>query len=100
MQKELYSFFDKTKQLHTWLCFTLFLTIIVIVFPVNIKPFGHIVIVGILSYILYHIYIETHKFSQLTKKNKDTDIKNNIIASYVLCVFILLLVLYVAYSAL
>ena len=99
MQKELYTFFDNTKQLHTWLCFTLFLTIIVIVFPVNIKPFGHIVIVGILSYILYHIYIETHKFSQLNKKVKDSDIKNNIIASYALCVFILLLLLYVAYSA-
>ena len=100
MQKELYSFFDKTKQLHTWLCFTLFLTIIVMVFPINIKPFGHIVIVGILSYILYHIYIETRKFSQHIKKKQDADMKNNIIASYVLCAFILLLLLYVAYSAL
>jgi len=100
MQKQLYTFFDNTKQLHIWLCFTLFLTIIVMVFPVNIKPFGHIVIVGILSYILYHIYIETQQFSKLTKKKQDADIKNNIIASYVLCVFILLLILYIAYSAL
>ena len=100
MKKQLYNFFDKTKQLHIWLCFALFITIIVMVCPYNIKPFGHILIVGILSYILYHTYIETHKFSQLNKKVKDTDIKNNIIASYVLCAFILLLLLYVAYSAL
>jgi len=99
MKKQLYTFFDQTKQLHIWLCFTLFLTIIVMVFPINIKPFGHLIVVGILSYILYRNYIETRNFSQLNKKVKDTDIKNNIIASYVLCIFILLLILYVAYSA-
>jgi hypothetical protein len=99
MKQDLYSFFEKTKQLHIWLSLTLFLTIIVIVIPFNIKPVGHLIVAILLSYILYENYIETHKIAQLKKKMlDDEDMKNNIIASYVLCGFMLMLILYLAYS--
>ena len=71
-------------------------------------------IIGMLIYILFKNFTETHNFGliqqKLSKKkdedkktqdmNEDTllDIKNNMIASYVLCGFILLLLLYVIYS--
>ena len=89
---------------------------------------GQVVIVVILIYILFKNFIETHNFVLVQKemekdrlKKKDeieekdekdeieekdniitddimTDIKNNTLASYILCGFILILLLYVIYS--
>ena len=89
---------------------------------------GQVVIVVILIYILFKNFIETHNFvlvqkemekdrlkKKEEKKDKEEDdddddkdeiitddnmidIKNNTIASYVLCVFIFILLVYVIYS--
>jgi hypothetical protein len=123
MNKQLQNFFDNTKQLHILLCIALLLIIIVRVAPIGsgmIKNGGQLLIVGILIYILFQNFIETHHFvleqkrleKDRLKKNKklgknsadyisdDTmiDIKNNTIASYVLCGFIFILLAYVIYS--
>jgi hypothetical protein len=123
MNKQLQNFFDNTKQLHIFLCIALLLIIIVRVAPIGsgiIKNGGQLLIVGILIYILFQNFIETHHFvleqkrieKDRLKKNKklgknspdyisdDTmiDIKNNTIASYVLCGFIFVLLAYVIYS--
>jgi hypothetical protein len=82
-----------------------------------IRYSGQLGIVIILVYILFKNFTETHNFVEVQKKiEKDKlkkkkkgkqeeeddvnmiDIKNNTIASYVLCGFILLLLLYVIYS--
>ena len=114
MNTHLGLFLEQTKQLHLFLAFTLFLIIIFMVAPINLgfgNFLGQILILILLSYILYANFIETHKFAlqQNTEKDKDAqseaqddaqheDIKNNTRASYVLCGFILLLILYVSYS--
>jgi hypothetical protein len=123
MNKQLQNFFDNTKQLHIFLCIALLLVIIVRVAPIGtgiIKNGGQLLIVGILLYILFQNFIETHNFvleqkrieKDRLKNNKkkgknsedyisdDTmiDIKNNTIASYVLCGFIFVLLAYVIYS--
>jgi hypothetical protein len=106
MNTHLGLFLEQTKQLHLFLSLTLFLIIIFIVAPINLgfgKPLGQIFILILLSYILYANFIETHKFA-LQQNNKENDeaqsedIKNNTRASYVLCGFILLLILYFSYS--
>jgi len=110
MNKQLQQFFDNTKQLHILLSISLLLIIIIMVAPINsglIRYSGQAIIVAILMYILFKNFTETHNFvsaqkqtSKKDKMSKDTllDLKNNTIASYVLCGFILLLLLYVIYS--
>ena len=115
-------FFERTKQLHILLSIALLLIIIIIVAPIGkgfVRYSGQVVIVVILIYILFKNFIETHNFVLVQKemekdrlKKKDeieekeniitddimTDIKNNTLASYILCGFILILLLYVIYS--
>jgi predicted ABC-type exoprotein transport system permease subunit len=127
MNKELKNFFDNTKQLHLLLSVSLLLIIIIIVSPIHLgvgKSFGQCIIIAILFYILFKIFTETHNFSILQKslkkkqskqskiqKNKDEnneedniddasfiDMKNNANASYILCGFIFVLLLYLIYS--
>jgi hypothetical protein len=125
MNKQLEIFFDNTKQLHLLLSISLLLIMIIMVSPINLgfgKPVGQGVIVAILVYILFKNFTETHNFSILQKKLKKkqlkkeksknnrneeedmideqsfTDMKNNTIASYILCGFIFILLLYVIYS--
>ena len=120
MNKQLNHFFDKTKELHVLLSIALLLIIIIIVAPISnrlIKYSGQLIIIAILMYILFKNFMETYKFTLVQKqmekkklKNKGKwkgdmtddvmiDIKNNTVASYVLCGFIFLLLLYVIYSA-
>ena len=120
MNKQLQDFFDNTKQLHILLSIALLFIIIIMVAPIGngfIRYSGQLGIVIILVYILFKNFTETHNFVEVQKKiEKDKlkkkkkgkqeeeddvnmiDIKNNTIASYVLCGFILLLLLYVIYS--
>ena len=128
MNKQLQYFFERTKQLHILLSIALLLIIIIIVAPIGkgfVRYSGQVVIVVILIYILFKNFIETHNFVLVQKemekdrlKKKDekdekdeieekdniitddimTDIKNNTLASYILCGFILILLLYVIYS--
>ena len=124
MNKQLETFFDNTKQLHLLLGVSLLLIIMIIVSPIDLgfgKPLGQGIIVAILFYILFKNFTETHNFSLLQKKLKKMqlkgeklkkkmkeediideetflDMKNNIIASYILSGFIFLLLLYVIYS--
>ena len=125
MNKQLETFFDNTKQLHLLLSISLLLIIMIIVSPINLgfgKPVGQGVIVAILFYILFKNFTETHNFSILQtnlkkkqlkdkKHNKKSineedivddeafvDMRNNTIASYILCGFIFILLLYVIYS--
>jgi len=116
MNKQLQYFFENTKQLHILLSIALLLIIIIMVAPIGngfVKYSGQVVIVVILIYILFKNFTETHNFALVQKqmekdrlKKKDDiitndnllDIKNNTLLSYVLCVFILILLLYVIYS--
>jgi hypothetical protein len=121
MNKQLQDFFDNTKQLHILLSIVLLMIIVFMIAPISnpfIKYSGQLSIIGILIYILFKNFTETHNFGLIQKnmekkrlkKNKkesekeeiseDTilDLKNNTIASYILCGFILLLLLYVIYS--
>jgi hypothetical protein len=122
MNKQLQYFFERTKQLHILLSIALLLIIIIMVAPIGkgfMRYSGQVVIVVILIYILFKNFIETHNFVLVQKemekdrlKKKDeieekeniitddimTDIKNNTLASYILCGFILILLLYVIYS--
>jgi hypothetical protein len=120
MNKQLQDFFDNTKQLHILLSIALLFIIVIMVAPIGngfIRYSGQLGIVIILVYILFKNFTETHNFVEVQKKiEKDKlkkkkkgkqeeeddvnmiDIKNNTIASYVLCGFILLLLLYVIYS--
>jgi hypothetical protein len=122
MNKELQYFFENTKQLHILLSIALLLIIIIMVAPIGkgiIRYSGQGVIVIILIYILFKNFIETHNFALVQKemekdrlKKKDDkdekddiitdanmlDIKNNTLASYVLCGFIMILLVYVIYS--
>lgn len=133
MNKELQYFFENTKHLHVLLSVALILIIIIMVAPIGkgfIRYSGQIIIIGILIYILYKNFTETHMFVLVQKKmeaarlkeeeeekdgkkSKDSkkvrkepplseaslaDIKTNTLASYALCGFILILLLYVIYS--
>jgi hypothetical protein len=119
MNKQLHNFFDNTKQLHILLSIALLFIIIIIVAPIEfgfIKYSVYLIIIGLLIYILFKNFTETHNFvlvqkklekEKKEKKNKKEDessdeimldIKNNTTASYVLCGFILLLLLYVIFS--
>jgi hypothetical protein len=123
MNKQLQNFFDNTKQLHILLSMALLLIIIIMIAPIGsgiIKNGGQLIIVSILTYILLKNFTETHNFDLEQKKiekerlkggkdkeknpeefiTEDTmiDIKNNTIASYILCGFIFILLAYVVYS--
>ena len=124
MNKSLESYFDNTKRLHLLLTLSLLIIIITIGIPSNliyIKGTFQCIVVAILSYTLYKNYIETSKLETIQremkkkikekgatdddKNNKDkdkdkdtTDMRNNTIASYTLCGFIGLLLLYFTYS--
>jgi hypothetical protein len=94
----LHTFFDNTKQLHTLLAVALFLLVLLLVLvqPGFLHTSGHLVIVGLLAYILYTNFNETRQLQY----SADAEVKKNALASYVLCVFILLLILYIMYSLL
>lgn len=126
MQNQLYDFFDKTKQLHILLSIILVLIVVIQFAPIGkglLHYSGQAVVIVLLIYILFKNFTETHNFflvqrtiekkREKKKKGKKEeenqewhdmsneiklDIKNNTIASYVLCGFILLLLLYVIYS--
>jgi hypothetical protein len=122
MNKQLQHFFEKTKQLHILLSITLLLILIIIVAPIGngfIKHSGQIVIICMLIYILFKNLTETHNFVLVQKEIKKNslkkrkngkkeeeinndiiiDVKNNTIASYVLCGFIIILLVYVIYTS-
>ena len=124
MNKSLESYFDNTKRLHLLLTLSLLIIIITIGIPSNlmyIKGTFQCIVVAILSYTLYKNYIETSKLETIQREmkkkikekgdtyddndnvdndnDKDTmDMRNNAIASYTLCGFIGLLLLYFTYS--
>ena len=121
MNKQQQHFFEKTKQLHIILSIVLLLILVVMVAPIGIgiiKYTGQAVIIVLLIYILFKNLTETHNFvlvqketkKNIAKKRKEgkkeeainddimIDMKNNTIASYVLCGFILILLVYVIYS--
>jgi Ca2+/H+ antiporter len=120
MNKQLQDFFDNTKQLHILLSIALLMIIVTIITPISNRFFkysGQLIIITILVYILFKNFTETHNFlliqknmeKERMKKDKEDkkeeisedtilDLKNNTIASYILCGFILILLLYVIYS--
>jgi len=127
MNKQLQIFFEKTKQLHIILSIVLLLILIIMVAPIGngfIKYSGQTIIIVMLIYILFKNLTETHNFvlvqketkKNIAKKRKEgkkgkmgkkeqtinedimIDMKNNTIASYVLCGFILTLLVYVIYT--
>jgi len=125
MNKSLESYFDNTKQLHLLLTISLLIIIITIGIPNGYKytkGIGQGIVISILSYILYKNYNETRNFQliqQDMKNKKNTikknandngdddddndkgdmiDMRNNTLASYTLCGFIGLLLLYFLYS--
>ncbi len=109
MNKQFKVFSDNTQQMHLFLAICLFLIVSCMFIPANMKftrTGGQLVIIMILGYILYKNFTETRKFSRqqvvLDENSIETatDLKNNILASYVLCGFILLLLLYLIYSLL
>ena len=103
MHDNLQSFFDNTKHIQLLLSVTLFLIIITLVLPHSLAPikmFGQLLIIVLLSYILFKNFIETRLLSasatdQVTEQ--DRDITSNVLASYILNAFILILLLYVIY---
>ena len=121
MNKQQQHFFEKTKQLHIILSIVLLLILVIMVAPIGIgiiKYTGQAVIIVLLIYILFKNLTETHNFvlvqketkKNIAKKRKEgkkeedinedimIDMKNNTIASYILCGFILILLVYVIYS--
>lgn len=127
MNKQLQFFFEKTKQLHIILSIVLLLILIIMVAPIGngfIKYSGQTIIIVMLIYILFKNLTETHNFvlvqketkKNIAKKRKEgkkgkmgkkeqtinedimIDMKNNTIASYVLCGFILTLLVYIIYT--
>jgi hypothetical protein len=102
MEKQIYTFFDNTKQLHILLCIALVLIIVTIVAPIGrgfIKYSGQLVIIFILMYILFKNFIETYNFGIIQKKDSSlVEFKNNILASYILCGFILILLMCVVFN--
>ena len=100
MNKQFQDFFDKTNQIHVLLSVALLCVVFTFVAPASVNYIFKPVIIVILSYILYKNFIETRNFSKLKGKGKDTlrEMKSNILASYILCVFMLVLLLYVVYT--
>lgn len=102
MNKQLYKYFDKTKQIHILLCIALLLIIIIVLAPIGkgfIKLSGRLIIIFMLMYILFKNFIETYNFDLIRKKDEmQIEFKNNILASYVLCGFILILLMYVIFN--
>jgi Ca2+/H+ antiporter len=112
MNKQLQSFFENTKQLHILLSIALLLIILTMVAPIGkglVRYTGQTIIIALLMYILFKNFIETHNFVLVQKNMKNDkktetedqllDLKNNSLASYVLCGFILVLLIYVIYSS-
>jgi DNA integrity scanning protein DisA with diadenylate cyclase activity len=122
MSKQLYKFFANTKQVHIGLSIALLLILIFMVAPLNLGhttiKIGQTIIVGILTYIIYLNFTETRIFAQTENKKKGKedkegknndkdkdnevsltlDTKHNILLSYTLSGFMILLLLYVVYS--
>lgn len=108
MNKALLTFYDNTQQLHILLCSALFFIVICMFIPPKMKMVrigGSLLIISALAYILYGNFIETQLFSKKTQEDaqknpssNELDMKNNILASYVLCGFIMALILYIVYS--
>ena len=110
MHKNLKTFFDKTSKMHVLLSITLFFIMILMVAPHSlgyIKKLGQLCVIALLSYILYRNINETRilwrtkgKKGKHNDKNKynDMDVINNVLASYLLCAFIFLLLIFVIYS--
>jgi hypothetical protein len=109
MHNNLQSFFDNTKHIQLLLSVTLFLIIITMVLPhslASIKMFGQVLIIVLLSYILFKNFIETRLLAAASAtgstdkdqdKNQDRDITSNVLASYILNAFIMMLLLYCVY---
>ena len=97
INKSLQDFFDITNQTHLLLSMVLILVIATLVLPNGIySAFGKIIVLTILGYILYRNITETRR---LTKdKNYNAEMKTNALVSYLLCFFILLLFIYMAYT--
>jgi hypothetical protein len=121
MSKHLHQFYEKTKNVHIGLCVALLFILIFIVAPLNLgykkTKMGQVMIVGILAYILYINFTETHNCALMEKNNTrkgihtdgkndddkgkpDDGMSNNIILSYILTGFIMALLVYVVYSIL
>ena len=131
MSKHLHQFYEKTKLVHIGLCVALLFILIFIVAPLNLgykkTKMGQVIIVGILAYILYINFTETHNCALMEKNNTrkgihtddknddgknddgkndddkgkpDDGMSNNIILSYILSAFIMALLVYVVYSIL
>lgn len=122
MSKQLYKFFANTKQVHIGLSIALLLILIFMVAPLNLGhttiKIGQTIIVGILTYIIYLNFTETRSFAETENKKKGKedkegknndkdkdnevsltlDTKHNILLSYTLSGFMILLLLYVVYS--
>jgi|LakMenEpi03Aug12_release.lakeMendotaPanAssembly.Ray.scaffolds.fasta_scaffold2948617_1 predicted ABC-type exoprotein transport system permease subunit len=102
MRPHLQAFFDNTKHVHLLLALALLFIVVLMVAPIGwfLNIIGQVLIIALLSYILHKNYTETHKVVLLLEQEEevDDDIKNNTLASYVLCGFIFLLLLYVIYS--
>lgn len=114
MSKHLHQFYEKTKNVHLGLTVALLFILIFMIAPLNLgykkTKMGQFIIVGILAYILYLNFTETQRCALMEKnnivKNEHDDgglkdnIANNIILSYILSGFIMLLLVYVIYSIL
>ena len=127
MNKTLENYFDNTKQLHLLLTFSLLIIIVIIGIPeyfIYTRGIFQGIVISLLTYILYKNYNETHNLQLIHKdmkkklnnknfkkndepNNEDNnnnitnelvDMKNNTIASYTLCGFIGILLLYFIYS--
>ena len=104
MNKQFQDFFDKTNQIHVILSVALLCVVFTFVAPDSVNYIFKPIIIVILSYILYKNFIETRNFSKFKGTDKDTgkdtlrEMKSNILASYILCVFMLVLLLYVVYT--
>ena len=97
INKSLQDFFDITNQTHLLLSVVLILVVATLVLPNGFySVIGKILVLAILGYIMYRNITETRR---LTKdKNPNTEMKTNALVSYILCFFIMLLFLYVAYT--
>ena len=109
MSKHLHQFYEKTKYVHIGLSVALLFILIFVVAPLNLgykkTKMGQAIIVGILAYILYINFTETHNCALMEKNNthksiNDDGMSNNIILSYILSGFIMILLVYVVYSIL
>jgi hypothetical protein len=98
MNKSLQKYFENTKSIHILLTITLLMIIGVMVLPnaLSLGPsslgtFLRLCIITLLSYILFRNFSETYQLTQ----SKLADVRENTVASYVLCSFIFILLVYV-----